>query len=329
MGRVMTARRTAGVTPVALLLAMVGISGCGSNGDDGEGARTLEVNMYSRELPYFQEIVDGVQAQAEEFDWSVEVTFGQTDPELQFNQIQSTITQQPDGIIMTPVDRDGLVPVVQQADEAGIDVVTVADDLSEEGQPFQLAYVGVQYEELGAQKAQFLVDELDGEGTVGFIHGIRGLHFTEAQDDGATEVFDENPDIEVIDGPYTGAFSTLAGLDAAQNLLTRDPNIDALYFDNDDIALGGIQAAKERGIPMDDIVIIGTDGGAPALEAVEAGDLDYTISVCGYATGLRAVEVLNSTFEGEEVPPFVPIETEVFTPDNIEEKLDELGREDC
>lgn len=328
-------RRAAGSTTVAFAILTLALSACGSDedGDGGGGGggeeRSIEVNMYSRELPYFQEIVDGVQAKADELGWSVEVTFGRTDPELQFSQVQNAITKQPDGIIMSPVDREGLVPVVQEASETDIDVITVADDLSAEGREFELAYVGVQYEDLGRQKAQFIVDQLGGEGTVGFIHGIRGLHFTEAQDDGATEVFEENPGIEVIDGPYTGAFSTETGLDATQNLLTRSPNIDALYFDNDDIAIGGIEAAKERGIAMDDILIIGTDGGPPALDAVKKSELDYTISLCGYATGLTAVEVLQSALDGETPEKFVPIETQAFTPDNIEKKLSNLSREDC
>jgi ABC-type sugar transport system substrate-binding protein len=340
-----------GLRPLAAIAAAtalgLGAAACGSSSNSsssgtsssattstGSGTsakkRTIAVNMYTREIPYFQQIVDGVNARAKQLGWTVKTSWGQFDPQLQFNQVQNAIVSHPDALILAPIDKQAPIPVVEQAASSKVDVVTVADDLAAKGQAAELAYVGVQYEALGHQKAKWIADQLHGKGTVVIIHGIRGLDFTEAQGKGAAAEFKNDPGIKVINGPYTGALTADKGLATTQNVLTKNPKVDALYFDNDDIALGGIQAAKERGMDLKKLIIIGTDGGPPALKAVKAGDLDYTISLCGYATGLRAIDVLNDKLNAGKSPAkFVPITTQAFTPSNINGKLASLKKDDC
>ena len=305
--------------------------GGGGGGGGGDDDLTLEFNVYSRSLPYFQDMIRGIQDVADEDGVTVNVTYGETDPELQFSQLENALSSVPDGLMVVPVDASALIPVIQQADSNGVPVVTLANDLAEDGHASQLAHVGAQYVEIGRQKAQYIVDALGGQGTVAYIHGIRGLSFSEEQARGAMEVFEENPGITLIDGPYAGEFSSDAGLTATENVLTGNATVDALYFDNDDIALGGILAVQQRGIAPDDILIIGTDGGAPALEAISAGDLDMTISLCGYATGRQGAQVLIDYVQDGTEPEdrVVPVEVLTITPDNLEASQAQIDAGDC
>lgn len=166
---------------------------------------------------------------------------------------------------------------------------------------------------------------------MGYIHGIRGLTFSELQAQGAMEVFKAAPGITVIDGPYAGQFSSDAGLRATENVLTATPAIDALYFDNDDIALGGILAVQQRGRPMDSIVIIGTDGGEPALNAIAAGTLDMTISLCGYASGRVAAAKLIDNLRNGTKPNdrFVPVEALMITKSNLADARAKISTGKC
>lgn len=297
----------------------------------GNGNKSVVVNLYSQALPYFQEIALGVTDAANAAGWESEVVFGQTDPALQFSQIQNSIAKTPGGIIVAPIDQASLIPVFKEASTAGVQMVAVADDILEEGWPSQLAYVGISYEEIGAQKAQRIVDALGGEGKVGVVHGIRGLHFSEGQWEGATEVFEANPGIELFDGGYAGGFSSDLGLKEAENLLTANPDLDAIYFDNDDLALGGILAVKNRGIEPEEIFIVGADGGKPAQDAAAAGDLDYSVSFCGYATGVQAFEVLRAAVEGGRTPEnrIVPTPVIEFTPENVAELQSQVAAKAC
>jgi ABC-type sugar transport system substrate-binding protein len=322
----------------AVLAAGLGLSVAACGGGDGAAAGgggeddlTIELNIYSRSLPYFQDVVSGAQRQAEEEGATLNVTYGETDPQLQYQQIENALTQAPDGVVVVPVDPVALIPVLQQATDNGISVVTAVNDIAEEAHEYPVAHVGKDYFEVGREKAQYLVDQLGGQGTVAMIHGIRGLLFTELQGQGAMEVFAENPGITVIDGPYTGEFSSDAGLGVAENVLTANPDVDALYFDNDDIALGGVLAAQQRGIPLEDILIIGTDGGEPARQAVNSGELDMTITLCGVSTGARAVEVLVAQLRDDTRPDgrVVDVTSQIITQDTYAEVEDLIASGEC
>jgi ABC-type sugar transport system substrate-binding protein len=315
---------------VLALAACSSDSGGGAAAAEGEPL-TIELNVYSRALPYYQDLVAGAEKTAGELGVTLNVTYGETDPQLQYDQVENALTGAPDGLIVAPIDQVALIPVVQMASDNGVPVVTVGDNLAEEGQPFQLTFVGTEYEAVGRQKAEFIVDALGGQGTVAVIHGIRGLHFTEGQwADGALPVFEANPGITLVDGGYTGQFTTDAGLAATENLLTSTRDLDAIYFDNDDLALGGVLALQQRGIALEEIVTIGTDGGAPAREAVAAGELDMTISICGYATGVRAVEVLTAFLrDGESPPPHVQTDTLTVTPETAAAAEQVVERGEC
>jgi ABC-type sugar transport system substrate-binding protein len=304
--------------------------GGGGGGAGGEDLQ-LEFNVYSRSLPYFQDMIRGIEDVAEEEGVSVGVTYGETDPQLQYSQLENALSTAPDGLLVVPVDASALIPVIQQASTNGVPVVTLSNDLAAEGHEYQLAHTGAEYVEVGRQKAQYIVDQLGGQGTVGYIHGIRGLTFSEDQARGALEVFAENPGITLIDGPYAGEFSSDAGLTATENVLTGNPDIDALYYDNDDIALGGILAVQQRDIPLEDILIIGTDGGAPALEAIANEELDMTIHLCGYATGTLGAQLLIDFLRDGTEPDdrFVTIEALTITGENLEDAQTQIDAGDC
>jgi ABC-type sugar transport system substrate-binding protein len=327
-------RAVTATVATGLLLSMAACSGDSGGSAAAAGADkplTLELNVYSRALPYYQDLVAGAEKTAKKLGVTLDVTYGETDPQLQYDQVENAVTSAPDGLIVAPIDQVALIPVIQMASENGVPVVTVGDNLAEEGRSFQLTFVGTEYEAVGKQKAEFIVDALGGQGKVAVIHGIRGLHFTEGQwADGALPVFEANPGITLIDGGYTGQFTTDAGLAATENLLTANPDLDAIYFDNDDLALGGVLALQQRGISLQDIVAIGTDGGAPARQAVAAGELDMTISICGYVTGVRAVEVLTAYLrDGDSPPAHVQTDTLTVTPDTAAEAEKVVERGEC
>ena len=325
------------VTMLAVVALAFGVVACGDDDEEtsGGGASTSEsaggeskkvyLNAYAKEIQYFRDWHEGATARAEELGWTVESEYGNLTPEQQVQQVQNQIVKQPDVMIITPMDEKSLEPVLREARNAGIKVVTVGATVSDES--LVDSFVARENYDLGVEKAQFVIDELGGKGKVGIIHGIRGLTFSEEQKKGYADTL-EGSGLEVVDGPFAGGFSSDLGLDTTQNLLTKNQDLDAIIYDNDDLALGGIQAAKERDIAMDDILILGTDGGSAALEVVEKGDLDMTISLCGYREGISAIDTAQKVFEGGAEKRVVS-HVETFTPDNIAEKQASLDREDC
>jgi ABC-type sugar transport system substrate-binding protein len=317
---------------LAVLALALGGASCGGDDDGGGGgggdsgeSRKVYLNAYAKEIQYFRDWHEGATAEAERLGWTVESEYGNLTPEQQVQQVENAIVKQPDVILITPIDEKSLEPVLREARNQGIKVITVGATVSDDS--LVDSFVARENYDLGVEKAEFVIDELGGKGKVGIIHGIRGLTFSEEQKKGYEDTL-EGSGLEVVDGPFTGGFSSDLGLDATQNLLTQNGDLDAIIFDNDDLAIGGIQAAKERNIAPDDILMLGTDGGSAALEVVEKGDLDMTISLCGYREGISAIQTAEKVFDGDAEKRVVS-HTETFTPDNIKQKQSELKREDC
>ena len=327
-------RRPRATAAIAVLALAGGLGACGGDDDEGGGdgssgePKTVYLNAYAQEIPYFQDWHAGATARAEELGWEVTNEFGNVTPEQQVQQIENALVQQPDGIIATPIDEESLVPVLREAADQEVAFIGVGATVSDPA--VVTSFVARDNYDLGVQTAKWVTEELNGEGKIGIIHGIRGLTFTEDRADGFTDVFDKEPGIEVVEGPYTGGFSADLGLDAAANMLTRDPDLDGIIFDNDDLALGGVEAIKNAGIDLDEFIVTGADGGEVALDAVEKGIIDFTINLCGYREGISAVDTLNTYFEEGEVDKRVVSEVEEFTTENATEKRQELDqREEC
>jgi ABC-type sugar transport system substrate-binding protein len=318
------------IAAVAVLSLSLGLAACGGDDDDDGGGgseSSVYLNAYAQEIPYFRDWHDGATAAAEDLGWEVTSEYGNTTPEQQVQQIENALARQPDGILVTAIDEQSLIPVLTRAREQGVKVVTVGGDAaSDEARD---VFVARDNYKLGVQKAQYVIDQLGGEGKVGIVHGIRGLTFTEDQADGYEDTLSKASGIEVVDGPYTGGFSADLGLNATQNLLTANPDLEGIIYDNDDLAQGGAEAVQNRGISLDDFLIIGTDGSAPALDLVERGVIDMTISLCGYREGASAIDVLNDLIEDQDVPKRVVSRVETFTTKNVKQKRASLTREEC
>jgi ABC-type sugar transport system substrate-binding protein len=325
-----------GLTLVAVI-SMLSLSGglvaCGDSGNDessstATSAKKLYLNAYAKELPYFQDWQAGAAAEAKKLGWSVSGEFANTTPEQQVQQVENALTKQPDAIIVTPIDEKSLVPVLQKAKDQGVQVITLGATVADPA--VITSFVGRDNYALGKQKAEYAVEQLGGKGKVAIVHGIRGLTFTEEQAKGYKDVLSKESGIELVDGPYVGGFSSDLGLSATANILTANPGVNAIIYDNDDLALGGAEAIKNAGISPSKIVVIGTDGGEVALDAVEAGTLDYTASLCGFREGASAVDALNTYYGKGSVSPRIVSKTEVFTTENANAKRAELSqRLDC
>lgn len=287
-------------------LSGIVVAACGSSSSSSTSASTASssssaapsgkiksvgVAMYARDNPFFTEVVSGIQYEAKRKGVNLDITWAENDPTQEVTNIQNLITSRPDGLIISPIDPNALVPPVQQAKSAQIPVVVVTDDLAKDGQQFQLTSMSSDYTNTGRIKAQFIANQLHGSGQIGVIHLIRGLAFTEEQWAGAEQVFARYPNIKIAGQLYAGGAASTDGLNDAENLLTAHPGINALYVDNDPLALGVIQAVQQRHVNHP-IVIVGADGTPSAISELQKHTLGLTIDFCGFNEGVRAIDSL-------------------------------------
>ena len=327
------------VSAVVVIALASGLAACGggsSNDSSGSGSsstagKKVYLNAYAQVIQYFRDWEAGATNRGDQLGWDVTGEFGNVTPEQQVQQIQSELVKQPDAMIITPIDEESLNPVLQQAKGQGVKIIMVGATSS--NPDLVTSFVARDNYQIGVDKAQYMIDALHGHGKVGIVHGIRGLTFSEDMAKAYKATLAKAPGIQVVDGPYTGGFSADLGLNATANLLSANPDMNGIIYDNDDLALGGVQAVKNAGIPLNQFQIVGTDGGTPALRAVAKGDIDMTVALCGYREGISAANTLNTFFENGSGPKRVVSPVEIFTTANADQKIADLGigktREKC
>ena len=95
-----------------------------------------------------------------------------------------------------------------------------------------------------------------------------------------------------------------------ENILQSQPEIDAVFAHNDEMALGALEAIKAAGR---DIIVVGFDATDDAVASVEAGDLAATIAQQPDIMGQKAIEIAQKVDNGEEVEASIPVELKMVT----------------
>lgn len=195
---------------------------------------------------------------------------GRYDALVQQEQFETMITQQFDAIIFVPIDIEAGAAAVQAASEAGIPVVGSNTRVNSD---LLTAYVGSDDVQSGYMEARYVLDQIGCEGSVVIIEGPIGQSAQISRLEGNLQALEECPDVEVLER-QTANWSRAEAQTLMENWLTAHPDgIDGVIGQNDEMALGAIEAIRGAGLEPQDFAIAGIDGVTDALMAVKAGDM--------------------------------------------------------
>ena len=155
--------------------------------------------------------------------------------------------------------------------------------------------------------AQLIVDKVGKAAKVAEIEGIPGASATRERGQGFHNVADK--DLTVV-AKQSADFDRTKGLNVATNILQANPDVQAIFAHNDEMALGAIQAAKSAGKT---IFIVGFDGTADADKAVQDGTLAATIAQQPDQMGKIAIDTAQKIIKGEAVEAKIPVDLKVVT----------------
>lgn len=285
----------------------------GASSEAAAGDVTVGLALSTLQNPFFVSLRDGAQEAADSAGAELKVSDAQDDAQRQANDIQDFITQGVDVIIVNPVDSAAIVPSVEAANEAGIQVITV--DRGAEGG--EIASHIASDNVLGGKLAgEYLFEQVGGSGAVVQLEGVPGASATNDRGAGFQEALDGAAGIELA-ASQTANFNREEGFSVAQNLFQGNPGLVGLFAQNDEMALGALEAASEAG--LDDLVIVGFDATDDAVAAVREGRLAATVAQQPALMGKLAVESAVTLAEGGEVGSEQPVEVTVVTADNVDD----------
>jgi len=118
--------------------------------------------------------------------------------------------------------------------------------------------------------AEYIAKRLNGKGKIAVIYGTPGLSVMRERTDGFMDEIKKYPDIKIV-AQQNGNFNMADGMAAAEAILTAHPDLDAIYAENDPMALGTVQALKQQKYKKDTFVAA-VDASPAGLEALKKGD---------------------------------------------------------
>ncbi|MDZ7672817.1 MAG: ABC transporter substrate-binding protein [Halanaerobiales bacterium] len=243
-------------------------------------------------------------------------------PATQVSVVEDLMIKDIDALVILAHDSAPLTPIVKQAYEQGIYIVSVDRGLTE---PVSDMYVAGDNPGLGRVSGEWMAKELNGQGDIVVLEGIPCVINTERVE-AFEQVMANYPDINILDSQPAN-WSTQKGLEIMENYLQKYDNIDAVWAQDDDVLKGVLQAYKESG--RDDIkIFLGGAGSKDIIKMIMDGnplvraDVTYPPSMIatGISMGVKAMlgEKLDGFYQNE-LPSEIILRAELVTEENAED----------
>ncbi len=291
------------LTLALVALSVVGISACGAQ------EQTIGFAASTFTNPFFLDIEEGIESVLEGSDYTLVSLGADNDAARQASQIEDLIAQGVDLILLNPVDSTTVGVKIQEANAAGIPVITV-DRSAETGEV--VAHVASDNELGGEMAAEFLQGICPPNTPVLELTGQAGASAAIDRSKGFQAVFGASN----IDQTTTASWSRSDAQNVTEAFLSAEGNPAAvcIFAANDEMALGAVEAVKSN--PTTQIAnsfIVGFDAIDDAVNAVEAGELRATVAQQPFEIGAVAAQIALDYLAGETVPASVPVELALIT----------------
>lgn len=281
-----------------------------------QDASTYGLVQINQQALFFNQMNEGAQDAAEEAGAELAIFNANNDPAAQNSAVETYIADGVDGLIVVAIDVNGIMPAVEQAAEAGIPVVAV-DAILPEGP--QVAQVGVDNADAGREIGEELVKwASEQEGTVQLgIVGALNSAIQIVRQDGFESAIEGSETIETV-GVVDGQNVQDVALTAAENLITANPELDAIYATGEPALLGAIAAVESQG-KQDQVTIFGWDLTAQAIAGIDAGYVEAVVQQSPYGMGEAAVEALETAVDGGDPDAQIDVPVTIVTSQNVDE----------
>ncbi|MBP1807635.1 substrate-binding domain-containing protein [Rubellimicrobium aerolatum] len=301
-----------------LLLAALGLGLAGA-----ASAQSVGVSIVNFDNNFQTLLRNGMAVHAEELGVDIQIEDAQNDMAKQLDQVNNFIANGVDAIVVTLVDSSAGPALTQAAEAAGVPLVYVnLEPANLADLPANQAYVGsneVESGTLGATEACRLLREAGAAEATGVI--LIGDLAHQAAVQRTKDVHDvlATPDCSfiTITDEQVGGWSREGGSNLMTNWLSSGDTPDVVFANNDEMALGAIQALSAAGVPKEDVIVVGIDATADGLQAMQAEDLDVTVFQNAKAQGAGGLDTALALAKGETVTSPVYVPFELVTPTNM------------
>ncbi|MEZ8056600.1 ribose ABC transporter substrate-binding protein RbsB [Vibrio splendidus] len=289
-------KKLATLISAALLSTTVSVS--------AQAQDTMAIVLSTLNNPFFVTMKDGAEAKAEELGYKLIVLDSQNDPSKELSNIEDLTIRGVKAILINPTDSDAVSNAIRIANRSNIPVLTLDRGASRGDVVSHIASDNV----IGGEMAgHFIMEKVGEKAKVIQLEGIAGTSAARERGEGFMNAVNGS-DLELL-ASQPADFDRTKGLNVMENLLAANPDVQAVFAQNDEMALGALRAVQASG---KDVMIVGFDGTDDGIAAVNRGLLGATVAQQPDLIGSLGVEMADKVLKGETVDEYVPVPLKII-----------------
>lgn len=254
--------------------------------------------------PFFVTLKEGAVKKANELGYELIVLDSQNDPSKELGNVEDLLVKGVDVLLINPTDSDAVVSSVRAANRSKIPVVTL-DRAANGGKV--VSHVASDNVLGGEVAGNYIVEKLGGKGKVVELEGIPGTTAARDRGEGFNKAIVGKLDVVA---KQAADFDRTKGLTVMENILQAQPEINAVFAHNDEMALGALKAIESSG--RKNVIVVGFDATDDAVAAVKDGKLSATVAQKPAEIGAIGVEVADKIIKKQPVQENVPVDLELI-----------------
>jgi ribose transport system substrate-binding protein len=278
---------------------------------------TFALIQINQQALFFTQMNEGAQKAADAAGANLVIFNANNDPAAQNNAIENYIQQKVNGLIVVAIDTNGIMPAVNAADAAGIPVVAVDAVLPAEGP--QKAQIGVDNEGAGKMIGEHFLNvvkaDMGGKAKLGIVGALNST-IQNIRQKGFEDVVKTDSNIAMA-GVVDGRNVQDSALSAAENLITANPDLTAIYATGEPALLGAVAAIESQG-KQDQVRLVGWDLTASAIKGIDGGYVVGVVQQDPAGMGAAAVDALVKIHGGGTVEKSISVPITIVTKENVE-----------
>ena len=271
--------------------------------------------------PFFIEMEKGARLAEKELGVSllVKTAAQETSIQQQIGIVEELIRKKVDAIVIAPGDSVELIPILKQAQDAGIIVINI-DNRLDPAYSKVIGLLGVPFISVDNELAAYFVTQtltsrMTAPTSVAILEGIIGAENSRHRKNGALRAFENQPLANVV-AIETAHWKIDEGYETTKKLFSQYPEIRAIFCANDMMALGALKYLQTSG--RKDVLVAGYDALEQAKEAIKAGTMLATVDQQAAEQGYQGVLFAYRALLGERLPSVILIDTKVLTIENVQ-----------
>jgi ribose transport system substrate-binding protein len=251
---------------------------------------------------------------------NLRTTNAQSQFSKQISDVQQLIAQGARLLIIAPLNSDGWDPVLKQAAEKKIPIITIDRKINANPCTDYLTFIGSDFYQQGQRAADQMIQALNGTGEVAILLGAPGNNVTTDRTKGFKDRIQQQAPGITISFEQTGEFTREKGQQVTEQLIQSKPGIKGIYAENDEMALGAVTALKGAGKSPGDVKIVSVDGTRAAVQGIVDGWLHAVIE-SNPRFGPLAFATAQKFADGEAIPASITISDREYTVANAKDSL--------